>query len=266
MSFVSSHAHISHISLLLFILPDTEGRAGPSPLRLDTSLSVRTSTPSPHRHPKFFKEPRGHHHFDVRFFTGEDNLTKASIHARLHSIAAVWASWARNHHVQWWLVYGSLLGAWRTGDIIPWDNDLDFGMLRRDLLHLPARVQLDNITFFERNPYAYETSTQDHSNVVDARIVCTHTGLFADFFAYHQTADDSTFYMNKSGDAVMDETDIFPLTRIRFGSLHLPAPAETVSLLNKWYSSLDPPSDALDGIKAERDEEDDGQGNVVQME
>lgn len=37
------------------------------------------------------------------------------------------------HGIPHWLDYGSLLGAARTGELIPWDGDVDFGVLCSDL-------------------------------------------------------------------------------------------------------------------------------------
>lgn len=42
------------------------------------------------------------------------------------------------HGILHWLDYGSLLGAVRNGEFIPWDGDVDFGILRDDVPRLRA--------------------------------------------------------------------------------------------------------------------------------
>jgi lipopolysaccharide cholinephosphotransferase len=59
----------------------------------------------------------------------------------------VLASVCREHGIQWWLSSGTLLGAARHNGFIPWDDDMDIVMLRKDYRRL-ERVLKDTDSEF----------------------------------------------------------------------------------------------------------------------
>jgi hypothetical protein len=202
--------------------------------------------PGPHRHAKFFHEPRGVPHMDARFASNA-SLPRAAVQAQLRRLLGAWAAFIDRsggvETIPWWLAYGTLLGAWRNGDIIPWDTDADVAMLRRDLLRLPLSEHIEADTYFERNPNAGDTSVADKSNTVDARVICTQTGTFVDIFAYHPRADAAGLLVNKCADAPLPAALVFPLGRIRFGAMQLPAPNASETILHQWYGDLSAPDE-----------------------
>jgi lipopolysaccharide cholinephosphotransferase len=54
---------------------------------------------------------------------------------------------AKRNDLKWWIDYGTLLGAVRHGTYVPWDDDSDVGMLRKDYLKFCEVIQ-DEINHF----------------------------------------------------------------------------------------------------------------------
>ena len=82
------------------------------------------------------------------------------------------------HGIQYWLDYGSLLGAMREGKIIAWDTDLDIGILSSELPKLTKAFELLSPN------YSISTCTRDHYY----RVNYSKTNLVhCDIWVYHPT-------------------------------------------------------------------------------
>lgn len=59
------------------------------------------------------------------------------LHAKLLDIAKVFHQICERHQIPYYMISGTMLGAVRHKDIIPWDDDMDFGVPREyfDELH-----------------------------------------------------------------------------------------------------------------------------------
>lgn len=68
------------------------------------------------------------------------NLPPASGHLRLKQMACLKLlrmidKILKSEKIPYFLSYGNLLGAYRTGDFIPWDDDVDICLMRKDFYH-----------------------------------------------------------------------------------------------------------------------------------
>jgi lipopolysaccharide cholinephosphotransferase len=92
------------------------------------------------------------------------------------------------------LVAGSALGAWRDGDFIAWDDDIDFGMIRADYeafiaawIHEPIQgIWLQSHHTEPGYPMAYAKLRLDGTRVTEDAALAGyhHQGIFIDIFPF----------------------------------------------------------------------------------
>lgn len=100
----------------------------------------------------------------------------------------------KKHNISYWLDGGTLLGAIRHKGFIPWDDDIDIGMLREDYEkflkiakeELPNDIFLQN-WYTEKHFYLPMTKLRDkYSSVIEIenRNKNNHSGIFIDIFPF----------------------------------------------------------------------------------
>lgn len=108
-------------------------------------------------------------------------------------------SFCRKNDINYWLDCGTLLGAVRHKGYIPWDDDIDIGMLREDYLKFIKAFNLDNSSNYKF--HCYENDKNWHlpfGKVVDESTVLFEpdekagikTSINIDVFVYDNAPSD----------------------------------------------------------------------------
>lgn len=100
------------------------------------------------------------------------------------------------HNIPYWLDFGTLIGAVRHNGFIPWDDDIDVGMIRKDIDTL-EKVMAEEDTCVQLSKYF--CADRDTCNIVRIIFKDESIKIFVDIFIYDfcDTDDmDRTWQMN----------------------------------------------------------------------
>jgi hypothetical protein len=126
--------------------------------------------------------------------------------------------------VRFWLEGGSLLGAARHHDIIPWDYDVDVGMYRGDVIKCTPLMKASDEPFLDEFGFVWEKATEgDYFRVQYSETNHMHVDIFP-FYSRNGTMTKDTWMPSHRQDTEFPEHFLKPLTRIKFAGVEAPAP------------------------------------------
>lgn len=107
-------------------------------------------------------------------------------------------SFCKKNNIHYWLDYGTLLGAIRHKGYIPWDDDIDIGMLREDYNKAEKlfNTQADGLFIF-KTPQNDKTYCYPFGKLIQTNTVLDEygskgikTGVYIDVFPYDNAPDN----------------------------------------------------------------------------
>ncbi|GFG32023.1 hypothetical protein Cfor_06827 [Coptotermes formosanus] len=126
--------------------------------------------------------------------------------------------------VRYWLEGGSLLGAMRAADILPWDYDVDIGMFRKDIDRCPWLVRARTQPVVDDDGFVWEKAAEgDFFRVQFSRVNHLHVDIFP-FYQHNGTMTKDTWFPAHKQDREFPEHFLHPMATIDFIGQKVPAP------------------------------------------
>ena len=107
--------------------------------------------------------------------------------------------------IKYWLDSGTLIGAVRHGGYIPWDDDIDLGMLREDYTRFTdlfnssadARYRLFSVQNDPKSPYAFGKVADTQTVLYEPNIKGIQFHVNIDIFIYDLVPEDDNIIRNQ---------------------------------------------------------------------
>ena len=148
-------------------------------------------------------------------------------------------------NIPWWVDCGTCLGAYRYGGVIPWDFDIDLGLLLPDF-HNAKRVfnQLDPTKYFVMD---WSSRSEPNSYL---KIFIYQTKTMVDIFFFAIDPEDLRYVLSLDSNIFMPEwwkvyerrftipcahSDVFPLKKGLFDGISVFIPNGTKKYLQRYY-------------------------------
>ena len=140
----------------------------------------------------------------------------------------------KKHNITYWAMFGTLLGIIRHDGFIPWDDDIDLGVLHNELEHilsLKEEFKKNNLDLYLHKTQRRELLKVTYLN----KPAELEKNVWIDLFMYFKSKKDGYYHRTKGSYTKLKPSDLFPLKKHKFYDSYFPIPNNSIKILDEQY-------------------------------
>jgi phosphorylcholine metabolism protein LicD len=147
------------------------------------------------------------------------------------------------HNIEYWGIFGTLLGSVRENKIIDYDDDIDLGIKKKDYLRLKNEKNIQKDFLNE----GLELRVPESNKFRIIKIVSKKTdknkenNIFIDLMSYEKHGDKYVFSeidaRKRWWKFYLSERELYPLKEGKFNNLNIKIPNKSISYLTRGYGN-----------------------------
>lgn len=136
----------------------------------------------------------------------------------------------KNHNINYFIIAGTLLGAVRHHEMIPWDNDIDVGILEEDL---------EKLQKIDLSLYGLQQRGVKRDNIGKIFFIDEYDSVFIDIFVFEEKNNKYQYTQDHALNTFKNEFfykgELFPLKPYTFKNLIVMGPNDSLSYSNRAW-------------------------------
>ena len=150
-------------------------------------------------------------------------LSKEQLY-ELNELLQTFITFSNDNNVSYFLIGGSLLGLERNGGLLPFDDDIDIGVLMND--DNKIKNYKDDKYYFEEIGFGYKFKKKD-------------SNIFIDIMIYEKIDDVYKIINNNWPNEYFKEDELLPLNSSLYSNINVSVPNNYNEYLNRVYPEWD---------------------------